>query len=31
VALTQQLNRVAEQHEELTSQGMEIAYLRDWR
>jgi putative NADH-flavin reductase len=31
VALTEQLNKVAEQHEELTSQGMEIAYLRDWR
>ena len=30
-ALTQQLNKVAEQHEELASQGMEIAYLRNWR
>ena len=31
LALTEQLHKVAEQHEALNSQGMEIAYWRNWR
>ena len=31
LALTEQLNKVAEQREELSSKGIEISYLRNWR